>query len=267
MAGLATVLGASGCALLRSLSGELERPTLTYEGWSASDLDLEGVTITLRYRLENRSDVGLDLRSLSYKLEIEGGPVAQGDLPSGLQIPPRAATPVAFPVRLRWRAVPGFAELLLTRAELAYRISGRAGVGSPLGTVEIPFEHADRVPLPRPPALRLLGVRLRALSPSHLGLELRLGVDNPNPFPLPVGVLTYGLRVGGRDLLAGGEHPLTAVPPRGQAVVTVPVEISLRGVTDAVAELLRGGALDLSGLAGFGAARVPVQGEGSLEGR
>lgn len=268
IAGVATAaLGLSGCALVRSLGGGLERPTLSYEGWSASDLDLDGVTVTLRYRLENPNDLGLDLRTLSYRLEVEGRQVAQGELPAGLQIPPRAAAPVAFPVRLRWREVPGFAELLLTRAEVGYRITGRAGVGSALGTIEIPFEHADRVTLPRPPGIRLAGARIRQLSPSGLDLELRLQLENPNAFPLPVGALTYGLRVGGQDLLAGAEHPLVAVPPRGHATVTVPVEISLRGVAEAVAELLRGAAVDLRGVAGFGAARIPVQGEEKVEGR
>ena len=259
------LVGGSGCALVRALGGGLQRPVLAYEGWSAGDLDLDGVTVTLRYRLENPNDIGLDLRTLSYRLEVEGQRVVDGDVAGGLQVPPRAAAPLAFPVRLRWRELPGFAELLRTRSEVGYRISGRAGVGSPLGTVELPFEHADRLALPRLPALRLGGVALRALSPAHLALELRLQIENPNAFPLPVGGLTYGLRVGGRDLVAGGAHPLAAVPPRGRATVAVPVEISLRGVADAAAELLRGAPLDLSGLAGFGAVEVPVRGQGSLE--
>ena len=60
------------------------------------------------------------------------------------------ATPVAFPIRLRWRDIPNFVELLVTRSELGYRVTGTAGIGSELGRVDLPFEHRDRVLVPRP---------------------------------------------------------------------------------------------------------------------
>jgi LEA14-like dessication related protein len=195
---------------------------------------------------------------------VEGRQVVEGTLPVGLQIPARGATALTIPVRLRWRDVPGLVETLLTRAEVGYRISGTAGVGSPLGTVDLPFDHQGRVAVPRPPSIGLEGVTVREATLGHLALDLRLRIANGNAFPLPVGALTYGLRVGGEELLAGGAHPLAAVPPGGQAVVTIPVRISTAGAVEGVAEVLRGAAVRLQGLAGFGDLQVPVDAQGAV---
>ncbi len=152
---MSLLLLVGGCTFLRAITGVgLQRPTLTFESWAPEQLDLEGVTIALHYRLDNPNDFGLDLRSLDYRLEVEGQQVAEGQLPAGIQLRAAGATPVSFPVRLRWRDIPNFVELLFTRTELNYRVTGSAGVGSELGTVKLPFEHRDRIAVPRP-ALRL----------------------------------------------------------------------------------------------------------------
>jgi hypothetical protein len=154
---LLLLLPAGGCTFLRAISGVgFQRPTLTFESWAPEQLDLEGVTIGLHYRLDNPNDFALDLQHLDYRLEVEGEQVAEGQLPAGVELRARGPTPVALPVRLRWRDVPNFVEMLLTRSELAYRVTGTAGIGSELGRVDLPFEHRDRVAVPRP-VLRLGG--------------------------------------------------------------------------------------------------------------
>jgi LEA14-like dessication related protein len=260
-------LAGSGCASLRALTGAgFQRPTLSYESWSADALDLEGVTINLHYRLDNPNDFSLDMRRLDYRLEVEGQQVAEGELPAGIQLRAQGATPVSFPVRLRWRDIPGFVQLLVTRRDVAYRVTGNAGVASPIGTVALPFEHQDRVALPRPPSVGVEGVKVGRADASALEVDVRLRIENGNSFPLPVGALLYGLRLGERSLVEGGTHPLAAVPPGGSAVVTVPIRISLQGLAEGLLELLRGAALQFQGRAGYGALEVPVEPERSASG-
>lgn len=258
-AALAAVLALSGCAAVRDLAaGAFDRPTLTFESWAARDLDLDGVTILLRYRVDNPNGFGLDLAELGYALEVEGRPIASGDLPAGLQLRARAASPLDVPVRLRWREVPGLARVLVSQRDVAYRVSGRAGVRSPIGVLTLPFEHAARVALPRVPSVRLEGVALREASFSQVSLDLKLRVGNANAFPLPVGALTYGLRVGDREVVSGASHPLVAVPAGGDAVVSIPVRISTAQAAGSVRELTRGAEVRLRGVAGFGGLDVPL---------
>lgn len=155
---LAAALGLlGGCATLRQATGRFERPRLDYESWSAA-LDAEGVTIVLQYRLQNPNDFELDLRRLAYRVEVEGRRAGEGELPGGLKAGPKATMAVAIPVRLLWRDTPWLAQVVLTRDSIAYRVAGSAGVGSPLGTIDIPFDHQDRVALPRLPAIHVEGL-------------------------------------------------------------------------------------------------------------
>ncbi len=157
-----------GCSSLRLLTGVgLERPSLVYESWSPEQLDGEGVTIALHYRLENPNGFSLDLRSLDYRLEVQEREVAEGSLPAGVTLRASGATPLSLPVRLRWRDVPGLLGLLVTRSEVRYRVTGRAGVGSALGTVALPFDHRDTLALPRLPALRVETGAARAPVPAR----------------------------------------------------------------------------------------------------
>ncbi len=160
-AALAALLG--GCTFLRAVTGVgLQRPTLTYESWSPEQLDDEGVTIALHYRLDNPNDFSLDLRRLDYRLEVEGQQAAQGELPGGVQLRADGPTPITFPIRLRWRDIPGLVQVLLTRREVSYRVTGTAGIGSELGMVALPFSHSDRLALPRlPPVGRIDGTPAR----------------------------------------------------------------------------------------------------------
>lgn len=254
-----------GCAFLSSISsGAFQRPTLTFESWSPQDLGIEGVTIALKYRLENPNGFGLDLRSLGYKLEVEGRRVVEGQLPAGVQVRARGATPIAIPVRLRWRELPGFVEVLLTRPEVAYRVTGQVGVGSPVGVIPLPFDHSGRVPVPRPPAFQLEGISVRESSLSAVALDLKLRIQNRNAFPLPLGPLAYALRVGERELLSGASHPLAAVPASGQSTIAIPVRISSVGAAQGIAALLRGADVRLRGLADFGGVQLPVDALGRV---
>ncbi len=255
-----------GCAFFgRLATGAFERPTLAYESWSTDALDLDGITIGLHYRLENPNGVSLDLRRLSYALEVEGQHIASGELPVGVELRANGATPLAIPVRLRWRDIPGFMQLFLAKDRVAYRVTGNAGVGSPIGTVDLPFDHRDEVSLPRPPGIGIEGITVRNASLSDLSIELNLRIDNRNAFPLPVGALAYGLRLGERDLLSGGSHPLAAVPAGGSARVRVPIRLSLSGAASILGELLQGAQLRLRGLAGFGDLQVPVDAGAELK--
>jgi LEA14-like dessication related protein len=265
-AAAATALAAlSGCAALQRAAGALQPPTLNYESWSPEALDLEGVTIALHYRLENPNSFGLSLSRLDYRLEVDGTQVAAGELPAGVEIKAQGASPLVLPVRLRWSDVPHFAQVLATQRDVGYRVTGSAGVGSPLGTVELPFDHAGRVAVPQPPRFSVEGIDLEELSFSGLAFAVRLRIENPNAFPLPVGALVYGLRLGEHEIFKDGSHPLAAVPPGGEAVVSVPVRISVVGARKSIGAIMHGAEVRLRGTAGFGGIEVPVDAGGRVK--
>jgi len=257
---LVSALALSGCATVRDLAASaFQRPTLAFQSASIEGLDLEGVTVVLHYRLENPNAVGARLSRLGYALDVEDRRVVSGSLPGGLEIPSRGAAPLPVAVRVRFAAVPGLLGALASKEEVAYRISGDAAVETPLGAVEIPFQHSGRVPVPRMPAFSIESARVvgGALSP---GIALRLRVSNRNAFPLPEGRIEYRVEVAGRPVARAATATLAPVAAKGSAAVELPVQVDLLAAGTALAAALQGGSVEVAihGDAGFATMRVPL---------
>jgi LEA14-like dessication related protein len=261
-------LSLSGCSFLRSLAaGGFDEPSLEYQSWSAESLDAEGVTIALQYLVKNPNARGFKLSRAAWALELEGKPAAQGDMPAGLDVPAKGSAPFVLPVRLRWRDIPDLVTLVATRRDVGFKVSGTAALSSPLGDVGIPFSKSGRVDVPRPPGISIRGVNLRELSLTSLSFDVDLQLTNGNRFPLPVGALAYGLRLGNEPLATGGERPLAAVPAGGTATVKIPVRLSLASAGSAIRRLVNGDSVpvEVEGNAGFGDLRFPFEAEGEVE--
>lgn len=260
LATLLPALALAGCATVRDLAGSaFQRPTLTFESASIEGVDLEGVTVVLHYRLENPNAVGLRLSRVGYALDVEERRVLDGSLPGGLAIPSRGAAPLPVAVRVRLAALPGLLESLAAKEEAAYRISGDAGVDTPLGTLDVPFQHSGRIPVPRLPGFSIESARVVGglLSP---GIALRLRISNRNAFPLPEGRLEYRVEVAGKAVARAATATLAPVAAKGSTSVELPVQVDLAAAGSALAAALQGGSVEVAvhGDAGFATVRVPL---------
>jgi LEA14-like dessication related protein len=253
---------ASGCAGIQELArSTFEEPKLTFRAASLDALDLEGATVGFRFDLENPNGVGVQLARLGWAVEAEGTRLASGELPGGLAVPARGTAPVTFPVRVRFRDVPGIASLLTSgKDEIAYRLSGTLGVRTPLGVLDLPVSHSDRLRLPRTPAFAVEGLAVRGVSFSSIGVSVRLRVRNPNAFPLPAGGLDVSLELAGARVARAEATRVQVIPAGASAVVEIPVNVDLGGAGLAASALLTGGDVDvhLTGEADLGGVPLPL---------
>jgi LEA14-like dessication related protein len=252
----------SGCAGLQDLARQPFRaPTLAFRSATLEALDLEGATVGFRYDLENPNAVGVDLARAAWRVEVEGTRVAAGDLPAGLSVPARGKVPFSFPVRVRFRDVPGVVSLLGSgERDVGYRLSGALGVRTPVGIVDVPLSHAGRVSLPAIPRFAVDGLRVRSVSLASVGIDLRLRVENPNAFPLPDGEIACALAVAGSHVARVQGSALGAVPGGGSAIVEIPVRVEVLSAGRAAAELARGGEVlvELTGKAELAGLSLPL---------
>jgi len=254
-------LALCGCAELgQYAAAALQRPKLTFRSATIQALDLEGATVGFAFDLENPNGFGLDLARVGYAIEAEGTRVATGELPGGLRIPASGKAPLTFPVRVRFRDVPGIASLLGARDALRYRLSGHVGVRTALGVIDIPMSHEDRLTLPKLPSFALDGLAIRSVSLSKVGLDVRLRVRNPNAFPIPAGRLGYALSLAGATVARADDRSTERVPGSGAAVISIPVSIDLAGAGRAARDLVGGGAVDvgLKGTADLAGVPIPL---------
>lgn len=268
---VALLVLSAGCAGLSELArGAFTSPKLTFRAASIDALDLEGATVAFRFDLENPNGIGLDLASLGWGFEVEGTRIAAGDFPGGLKIPARGTAPVAFPVRVRFSDVPGIVNLLGSgKDDLRYRLSGKVGVRTPLGLLDLPLSHEDVLRLPDLPRFAVEGLAVRSVSFDAVEVGVRLRVRNPNAFALPAGRVSYDLALGGARVASVAGAPIAAVAGGASAIVELPVRVNLLGAGRAAAGLARGGEVDvgLTGTAEVAGLPLPLDLRGRVPAR
>jgi LEA14-like dessication related protein len=256
------------CAELQHLArSSVKDPKLTFRSAALQALDMEGATVAFTWDLENPNGFGVDLARVGWTLDVEGGRIAAGDLPGGLQIKANGTSPVTFPVRVRFQDVPGIVSLLGSgKDEIGYRLGGTIGLRTPIGILDLPLSHEDRLRLPSMPRFALEGLSIRRMTFDEVALALRLRVRNPNAFALPVGTLDYALAVAGSRVARADAAALAAVPGGGSAVVEIPLSLDVASAGRAAADIARGGdvQVDLTGKAVVGGIPLPLDLRGKL---
>jgi LEA14-like dessication related protein len=252
----------ASCAGLRDLArSAFKEPKLTFRSASLQALDMEGATVGFTWDLENPNGFGVDLARVGWTIDVEGTRVAAGDLPGGLQIRANGTAPVTFPVRVRFQDVPGIVSLLGSGKDVVqYRLGGAIGVRTPIGIIDLPLSHEDRLRLPSVPRFAVEGIALRSMGFSEIALDVRLRVKNPNAFALPLGRIDYALAIGGAPVARADGAALAGVPGGASAVVAIPVRLDVGSAGRAAADLARGGEVDvgLTGRAMVGGIPLPL---------
>jgi LEA14-like dessication related protein len=268
---VASALASSACAGLSDLArSAFERPRLSFRSAGIDALDLEGATVGLRFDLENPNGFGLDLARVGWGVEVEGTRIATGDMPGGLAIPAKGTAPLTIPVRIRFQDVPGIVSLLTSgRDAIGYKVGGSVGVRTPIGVVDLPLEHADRLDLPGLPRFALDGLSVRSASFRDVALDVKLRVTNPNAFAIPAGRLDYALSLAGAQVARAEDAALATVAGKGSAVVSIPVRIDLARAGQAATDLVRGAPVrvGLAGTADVAGIPLPLSLEATLPAR
>lgn len=89
------------------------------------------------------------------------------------------------------------------------------------------------------PKVSLVGVEVERLEATGQTFLLSFDVVNPNPFPLPVQSVSYGLELDGHRFLSGETHSAFSVPARGQEAFAISVEADLLRSAPALIYALR----------------------------
>lgn len=90
------------------------------------------------------------------------------------------------------------------------------------------------------------GVELRDVQVMGLGFDsqtflLSFDVDNPNPFPLPVRHIRYGVRLDGQRFAGGETQSSISVPAGGKTEFAISVQLDLLNTAPQLLSIIRAG--------------------------
>jgi hypothetical protein len=159
---------------------------------------------TVRYAGEVSSPVPGVIEKVDFELVSDGQVVKTGT--ASLNVPVTAGQPTSFSFEQRAPYVRNPEELKAMSergGSMLLALRGTLTVRSGQDVETLPFAASRSVRVPRLPEVVLESLDAARYSGTEVGLTFRVGVKNPNPFPLRVDLLNYELLVNGKSLGTG----------------------------------------------------------------
>lgn len=92
------------------------------------------------------------------------------------------------------------------------------------------------------PEVELRDVQVVGLGFKNQTFLLSFDISNPNPFPLPVNHVSYGVKLDGHRFASGQTESDISVPAAGQAQFAISVELDLLNTAPQLLSIVRDGA-------------------------
>lgn len=203
-------------------------PSLSAQETSITSQDLTDVAVRFTGQLSSPGPAVLE--KADYELVSEGRVVKSGSAPLDVALQPGVPASFSFQERAAYVRGPEDLRALSERGgNLLLALRGTLTVRSGDVVQTVPFAASRGVRVPRLPEVVVQSLDAGRYSDEEVNLILRVGVRNPNPFPVRLEQVSWALTVGGRPL---GEGTLArAVTVGASAQGVYPVEAAVTRAT------------------------------------
>src|SRR6266516_1693763 len=133
------------CATLGRLA--FTEPDVELQEIAVTGIGLTGGTFELEFDVYNPKDYQIRSTRLEVGIDLEGTHFGDALLDRQLDLSPTNHTRLVVPVRFAWAGIGAGAKALLTRRTLAYGVTGRVFLDTPLGAKTVGLTGTGNVPL------------------------------------------------------------------------------------------------------------------------
>lgn len=227
---LLLALPLTSCAKLGELA-KLDQytPKIAFEKVDLSKADWNGADADFVFRVSNPNPIKVKVASFRYDLDIDGNGFLDGTNADGMQLEAQGDSQLKLPVALKWTELVDTASGLKGKDSVPFTIAGAFGFDTPIGPLEVPYEHSGDLPVLRPPKVRLAGARVAKLDvlKNTARLEVDLGLQNQGANSLTFSGLDYQLSLSGTRVADGLVDTVGAVAGDAEKTVTLPIDLKL----------------------------------------
>ncbi|MDZ7756433.1 LEA type 2 family protein [Rhodohalobacter sp.] len=226
------------CAQLSELAN-VSKPSLSVVDMNITGLTLQDIELTADVEIDNPNNVGIDLSSYSYALDVNEKNFVAGNEQRGMTINAKNSSIVRVPVTLTFSELLQTFQSMRDQDESDYSFAADFGFDLPvLGTVTVPVKYAGKIPVVKQPSISLSNFSVENLSLSGADLIVELSVQNPNAFQLMVDDLNFDLEVNGLRSFSGSINDEILIDRKSAQTIKLPFNISFLNAGMAAYRLL-----------------------------
>lgn len=200
-------------------------PVLTLQ---EASVPTQGLTdATVHYAGQVVSPVPGVLEKADYELVSDGQVVKTGTASLNVPLTPNQPTAFSFDEHAAYVRGPDDLKALSAKGgSMLLALRGTLTVRSGQDVETLPFAASRSVRVPRLPEVVMESMDVARYSASEVNVTFRVGVKNPNPFPLRLDQLNYGLQVAGKSLGEGILAKADSVQPSSTGVYPLEASVS-----------------------------------------
>ena len=127
----------------------LKVPEVDLARVEARGVGFSGADVRLSFHVKNPNNLALGVQTLDYQVTLAGARLANGHLPTPLDLQPKSTGAFEADVHVSFSDAAQAAQSLAGRNSAEYSIGGNIAAKTPWGVVDTPFERAGTVKISR----------------------------------------------------------------------------------------------------------------------
>ena len=236
---LSFVVYLSGCAQLNKYTDTV-KPTAQLTGAHITNINFDKVDLVFDLEVENKNPITLDLAGLDYDFKIEGQSLVSGVTAKAIKLKANATSPVQLPVTLKYDDLKKLSGDLWNKDQLSYDLQTTFNINLPvIGNYAIPVSKQGELPVPKVPAIKIKGMKIKNRSFTSVELVAQVEVNNPNDFNIALKSFNYQLNINQQKWGHGEITKSSNIPRKGKGIIEIPLKLDLFSIGNAASALLK----------------------------
>ena len=235
---LMLVVATTACSSLQGfVKDNLKEPEVTYKSISMGELTQDKIELKPTFSIANKNSYSIPVDGLKYELSFNQKSMLKGATDKVGNLPANQSKEIALGIDLTKETLASFKDLLLKEGRIDYVIKGEVEV---MG-LSFPFEKSSTL---YKPTVSLGRLEIKSSSFKQVDMIVNLIVKNDNDFTMPLDMLSYTVKTGNQQLVAGDlkEQKIQ----QGTNTLQIPVSIQLGQLFSSMFSLLQNPQLPLS---------------------
>ncbi|MFQ5677047.1 MAG: LEA type 2 family protein [bacterium] len=230
----------SGCGVEEFLKKNVQKPIVRFSGVRIARPSFDSLDLLFDLEITNPNPVGIRLDEFEYNLALGGTDFLQGQQEEGMELRARSTDIVHVPLTLDYTDIYDTIRHTKDRDSTDYEIRlvlafDLQVVGLP---VKIPVRKQGRLPLIKPPKIKVSSLQLNRLGLTGADLVLRILLSNPNAFTFKLEQMSYQFAVNDVPWMNANSQKVVKIPAKDKGVMTFPISLNFLQVGRSVYDLL-----------------------------
>lgn len=230
----------TGCAALEDLAN-LQKPSLGYSDMRVQSINFTEAVLLFNFDVNNPNPIGVTADGYNYDFQVNNNSFLSGTQDENISIGSGSKSVIEVPLTLKYSELLNTFRSLAQSDEFNYDLNTEFLFNIPgLGQQSLPANASGSLPVPKIPRFEFAGFDVNNLSPSGADMEIRIGVNNPNRFPILLNSADYVLDVNGREWLNTTLSEALRISADGSSEIVVPVQLNAVQMGSVLFDLMRG---------------------------